>query len=113
MLKALLVSFVFVGFLSVAHAQGAQFSVTFVVNGPNATGGSCLAAGAFISPVAPGTVICPITITPSTWSGTLTLGGADASLVAIASSGSGNNLVVGSTALTQNRSYAITITASP
>jgi hypothetical protein len=64
--------------------------------------------GCAVPPLAAGTVICPITIAPSGWSGALTLSGTNASSFAL----SGTNLVVGSTALGTG-TYAVTITATP
>lgn len=60
-------------------------------------------------PVASGTVVGTISVTPAGWSGTLTLSGSDGGLLAI----SGTNVVVGSAALTQARSYSFGITATP
>jgi hypothetical protein len=95
-----------------AHAATSVFSI--VVTSPPSTAVNCVVsypAGqtSFVTPVAVGTLVAACTITPATWSGVLTLTGADASLFNI----SGSNVVVGAAALTVARTYNLTVTAAP
>jgi hypothetical protein len=95
-----------------AHAATQSFSI--IVTSPPSTAVNCIVSypsgqTSFVEPVASGTTIAACTITPATWSGVLTLGGADASLFGL----SGSNVVVGAAALTVARTYNLTVTATP
>jgi hypothetical protein len=105
--------FALLGFLfaSPAFAQGATLSLTIVINGPNSTTVTC-PLGTYTAPLAAGALICPITVAPSGWSGTLGLSGANAGSFAISSGTGGQQLVVGPTVLNAG-SYAVTLTATP
>jgi hypothetical protein len=63
----------------------------------------------FTAPVAAGTLIATCSVTPSGWSGALTLSGPDAASFAL----SGLNLSVGTAALTNAKTYLVTVTATP
>ena len=97
---------------SVTSAEAATLSLTVVVNGPASTAIACPIPATFTAPLAAGTVICPITVTPSNWSGTLSLSGPNASAFAISSGGT-QNLVVGSAAITAAGNLSVTINAAP
>lgn len=88
-------------------AQGATTNLSIIINSPPSTTVTCT-LGTYTAPLAAGSVICPITVTPSGWSGALTLSGTSASSFAL----SGSNLVVGSSALNAG-TYSVTITATP
>ena len=90
---------------SAAHA--ANTTVSIVINSPASTSVSC-SPGTLTAPVAANTVVCPISVVPSGWSGALTLSGTNASSFAL----SGTNLVVGASALSAG-TYSVTITATP
>lgn len=91
-----------------AHAQGTTSTFTIVINGPLSTSITCTPS-ALTAPVAPGTIICPLVVSPTGWSGLFSpLTGANASSFSL----SGSNLVVGSTALAAG-SYSVTVTATP
>jgi hypothetical protein len=96
-----------------AHAKGASLSLTIVINGPASTSITCPITATFTAPVAAGTVICPITVAPSGWSGTLALSGTNAGSFAISSGTGGQQLVVGSAAITTAGTETLTITATP
>jgi hypothetical protein len=63
----------------------------------------------FAAPVAAGTLIATCSVTPSGWSGVLTLSGPDKESFAL----SGFNLNVGAAALTNAKTYSVTVTATP
>lgn len=60
------------------------------------------------APVAPGTALYSILVSPTTWSGSIALSGANAASFAI----SNGDIVVGSSPL-EGGSYAVTVTATP
>lgn len=97
-----------------AAADAATATLTIVINGPSSTSVTCTTASGttFTAPLAAGSQICPITVAPSGWSGSLALSGMNASDFAISSGTSGQELVVGSTALNAG-TYSVTITATP
>jgi hypothetical protein len=90
-----------------ARADAATTTLSIIINSPTSTTVTCPMT-AYTAPLAAGSVICPITVAPSGWSGALTLSGAGASSFALSAS----KLVVGSTAL-QPGMYSVTITATP
>jgi hypothetical protein len=96
-----------------APADAATMALTIVINSPASASITCPVAGTFTSPVPAGTVICPITVAPSNWSGTLSLGGTNAGAFAIAAGASGQTVVVGSAPLTTPGSLSVTINAAP
>jgi hypothetical protein len=63
----------------------------------------------FTAPVAAGSLIATCSVTPAGWSGALTLSGADAASFAL----SGFNLNVGAAAITNPKTYSVTVTATP
>lgn len=63
----------------------------------------------FSVPVAAGTVVASCAMQPSSWSGLLTLSGADGALFSL----NGDNVVVGSAPITAARNYSITVSAAP
>jgi hypothetical protein len=66
------------------------------------------------APLAAGTVLCAITVTPSTWSGTLALSGANAPAFTLLQPSPGvYDLAVGSAPLATPESYTVIVTASP
>lgn len=91
-----------------ANAASTSLSITVVTSGVPSTAVSCPLAPLYSAPLAIGSQICAITVTPSNWTGTLTLSGTNASSFAL----SGTNLVVDGTALVAG-TYAVTITATP
>ncbi|MGH7158830.1 MAG: hypothetical protein ACREFS_01965 [Acetobacteraceae bacterium] len=93
-------------------ANASTVTLSIVINSSASTSVTCSPASGFVSPLAGGTEICPITVAPTGWSGSLSLSGTNASDFAIASGTSGQELVVGSTALAAG-SYSVTITATP
>jgi hypothetical protein len=66
------------------------------------------------APLPAGTVLCSITVAPSTWSGTLALSGANAPAFTLLQPTPGvYELAVGSAPLATPESYTVIITASP
>lgn len=63
----------------------------------------------FTTPVPPGTKIATCAVTPSGWTGRIDLSGADAGFFVM----SGNDIVVGATAITAPRTYNVTATSTP
>lgn len=100
--------------LSIVHANAATDNLSIIINSPPSTSVTCPIAyptgqTAFVSPVAAGTKIASCSVLPSTWSGVLVLSGPDVSLFAL----SGQDVVVGSTPLTADRTYNVTVTSTP
>ena len=91
-----------------SQAQGASANITVTVNPPNSTGITCNPAS-FTGSAPAGSIVCPITVAPSGWSGSLALSGANAALFVITSAPA---LAVGSTALGPG-TYNVTLTATP
>ncbi len=89
------------------RADAATTTLSIIINSPTSTTVTCPMT-TYTAPLAAGSVICPITVAPSGWSGALALSGASASSFALSAS----KLVVGSTAL-QPGTYSITIIATP
>lgn len=89
------------------HMSSTNVTIT-VTSTPSTAVTFTAAASGFVAPVAPGTILGSVAVTPSTWSGTLSLTGTNASSVAV----SGTNIVVGATALSAG-SYTFTIDATP
>lgn len=98
-------------FLAAGAAHAASTTFNFVINSGPSTAVTCTIPPdtQFIAPLAPGTVICAIVVTPASWSGQISQ--TDPTL-AIASSTNGSNLVVGSTALPVGP-HSGTITTTP
>lgn len=94
--------------LASTQVNAATTSLSIIINSQPSTAVSCPLQSSYTAPVAPGTIICPITVTPSGWSGALTLSGANSGSFAL----SGSNLVVGATALGVG-TYTVTITSTP
>src|SRR5437762_5675276 len=90
-------------------AEAAQVQLSIVFQGSPSTSVTCPIAGPFPVPTAAGTVICPITVAPAGWQGALTLSGTDAAAFTI----SGNNLVVGASAITAAGTKSVTLNAAP
>jgi hypothetical protein len=90
-----------------ARADAATTALSIIINSPTSTTVTCPMT-TYTAPLAAGSLICPIAVAPSGWSGALALSGSNASSFAL----SGSNLVVGSTAL-QPGTYSVTITATP
>lgn len=92
-------------------ADAASVNVTVSVGDPTSTAVTCT-PGALTAPVAAGTTVCAISVTPSAWAsppGTLTLSGTNAADFAI----NGTNLVVASGVTLSAGSYTINVTATP
>ncbi len=87
------------------------FYATLVTTGlVQATGVNCTETQtAFIAPVSPGSIIANCTVSPSNWAGTLTPGGANASLFAT----KGDELIVGPSGISAQAVYEVNVTASP
>jgi hypothetical protein len=96
----------FLAFAGSTHA--ATTTVSIIINSSTSTALACTPPTTLAAPLAAGTVICPLAITPTGWSGALALSGTNASSFAL----SGSNLIVGATALAAG-SYSVTITATP
>lgn len=94
-------------FCAIGAAHAATTTLSIVINSGPSTAVSCVPA-ALTAPVASGTVICPIVVTPASWSGALTLSGTNAASFAL----SGSNLVVGAAALNAG-TFSVTITSTP
>jgi hypothetical protein len=90
-----------------ARADAATTTLSIIINSPTSTTVTCPLT-TYTAPLAAGSVICPIAVAPSGWSGALALSGTSASSFALSAS----NLVVGSTAL-QAGTYSVTISATP
>jgi hypothetical protein len=90
-----------------ARADAATTALSIIINSPTSTAVTCPMT-TYTAPLAAGSVVCPITIAPSGWSGALALSGVNASSFALSAS----NLVVGSTALPAG-TYSVTVTATP
>jgi hypothetical protein len=90
-----------------ARADAATTTLSIIINSPTSTTVTCPMT-TYTAPLAAGSVICPIAVAPSGWSGALALSGANAGSFALSAS----NLVVGSTAL-QPGTYTVVITATP
>lgn len=88
-----------------------SFYATLITTGlVQATGVNCTETQtAFITPVSPGTVIANCSVSPSNWAGTLTPGGANASLFAT----KGDELIVGPSGISAQAVYEVNVTASP
>lgn len=110
MRQVLCVAVILCGFA--IKAEAATLSMTVVINSAPSTTITCPISSTFTAPVAPGTVICQLTVAPSNWSGTLSLSGPNASMFAI-SSGATQSLVVGSSAITTPGIQSVTINAAP
>jgi len=95
-------------------ANAASVTLSIVVNAPSSPSVSCAmrSGTTFTAPLAAGTEICPITVAPTGWSGSLALSGTHAASFAISSGTSGQELAVGSTALDAG-AYSATVTATP
>jgi hypothetical protein len=114
MRKLLLLAFLaMIGFAHYAHAATLNFSMTFT--GPNSNTPACTEVSpAPVLPLAVGTLVATCVITPSTWSGMLNpLAGADAGLFTGGLTGTNININVGSSPITVNRTYNISITTTP
>ncbi len=94
-----------------AHAATTTLTITIV--SPPSTAVACGASTAYsLTMPKAGTLVCPITVQPSNWSGTFALtqdSGPQPNAFAIV----GNNLVVGASDLTAIGSYSIKITPVP
>ena len=109
---AVLALVLIVGFAD--RSMAANLSLTINITSPTSTAVSCTVnypsgQTSFVTPVAAGAAIASCAVTPSTWSGALSLGGTDASYFSL----SGSNITVGASAITAARTYNITVTASP
>lgn len=103
---------------AMARAQGASLNLTLVINGPPSTAITCPLLAPFIPPgatipVAAGTPVCKITVTPANWSGTLSLSGTNAGLFAIAAGAGGQQIVVGPAGLTTAGTLTLTVNSAP
>lgn len=96
-------------FLAPVPAFAANITVSIVFNGPASTAVSCNAGGPFTVPVAAGTRVASCAVSPSNWSGALTLSGSQAANFAM----SGTNIVVGANAITTPGTVTLTVTATP
>lgn len=86
-------------------------NVSIVVTSPVSTGVVFNpSAASLVSPVAAGTNLGKFVVSPSNWTGTLTLSGADAALFALDTN---LDLLVGTAALSAVRTYNVTATAAP
>ncbi len=94
-------------------AQAATVSLSIVIATPSATSVTCPITATLTAPVAAGTVLCALTVAPSSWSGALVVSGTNANLFSISSTSSGSQLVVGASPITAPGTYAATITATP
>jgi hypothetical protein len=90
-----------------ARADATTTTLSIIINSPTSTTVTCPMT-TYTAPLAAGSVICPITVALSGWSGALALSGANASSFALSAS----KLVVASAALPAG-TYSITITATP
>ncbi len=95
-------------------ASAATTKLSIVINSPASTAINCTinypsGQSSFAAPIAANSLVATCAVTPSTWSGALTLSGADAGFFAL----SGTNLDAGAAAITQARAYNVTITATP
>lgn len=117
MMKWLLSATFIVGLTTAGYAATTNMMIS--ITGPPATSISCpvnYPAGqtGFPAPVAPGTLMATCTVSPTGWSGSLSIGGPDASYFALSSATvSTVSVTVGAAAITQPRVYSITVTASP
>jgi hypothetical protein len=96
-------------FLAPVSAFAANTTVSIIFNSPASTGISCTAGGLFTVPVAAGTQVASCAVSPSNWSGALTLSGSQAANFAM----SGTNIVVGNNSITTAGTVTLTVTATP
>jgi hypothetical protein len=94
-----------------AYAHASTVTLSIVINSPPSTAVTC-PLGTYVAPLAAGSLICPITVAPSGWSGALALSGTNASSFAINTVSGVQQLVVGASALNAG-TYSVTITATP
>lgn len=94
-------------------AQAATVNLSITINSAPATSVTCPITATLTAPVAAGTVLCTLTVAPSSWAGALALSGTNANLFSIANTGSGSQIVVGTSPITTPGIYAATITAAP
>ncbi len=80
-LAALLLGVTFDGFALPASA--ASVNVVVTVGSPASTGVTCAPVASFTSTAPAGAVVCPITVAPANWTGSVALSGTDASLFSI------------------------------
>lgn len=104
-----------IGLLFSGTSYAASTQITITINGPPSTAVTCGSSSAYTltATVAAGTVICKLAVTPNNWNGAWMLtqtSGPQANAFVIDASG---NLDVGTAALTQTGSYALTISATP
>jgi hypothetical protein len=112
----LLFSAIGLGALLSPPSHAASVNEIVVLNGAPATAVSCAPnpLPTFTAPLAAGTVLCSITVTPSTWSGTIALSGSNATAFTLLQPSPGvYNLAVGSPGLATPGSYNVIVTASP
>jgi hypothetical protein len=101
----------FVAAASAASAATLNLSIVVLGTSPTiSTGITCPLAATYPGPLAPGTVICPITVTPAGWAGAVTLTGTGASLFMVDAAGA--HVVVGPAAVPAG-TYALTMTSTP
>ena len=96
--------------LAAVSAAAATLNFSVVVTGTPSTSISCPLAASYVAPLAPGTVICPITVSPTGWTGLLSLSGTGASVFQVDSTGT--HVVVGPTAVADG-TYSMTLSSTP
>ncbi len=98
-------------------ASAASVNVVVTVGSPASTAVSCAPVASFTGSAPAGAVVCPITVTPSNWTGSVALSGPDAALFSIGATPL--QLQVGGTALSNtscaggNGQCNVTLTATP
>ena len=95
-------------FATASETRAASVTIIFNITGPNSTSVTCPTQASYQVPVAVGTVMCTAAVQPSTWNGSLAIGGADAAFFTM----SGMSITVAQQ-ITAVRPYTITLTATP
>lgn len=91
-----------------------SFTVTWVINSPGAQAANFTpAAGPFTAPLASGTLLGTVTITPSDWSGSFTPTGAQAADLVVVPSGNMGVYNVQTVGVLKAASYSVVVDVAP
>lgn len=94
--------------------MAASFTVTWVINSPNATAADFTAApGPFTAPLPAGTLLGTVAITPSDWSGSFIPTGADAPDLVVVPSGTAGVYNVQTVGVLSAGSYSVVVDVAP
>lgn len=94
--------------------MSASFTVTWVINSPAATAAVFTPApGPFDAPLAAGTLLGTVAITPTDWSGSFTPTGADAPDLVVVPSGTAGVYNVQTVGVLEAASYSVVVNVAP